>query len=75
MLDGFTPNVVVCDVGLADIDGHHLIPLLRERLAAHPLLFVALSGYGRDTDRDLALDSDCDFFQVKPIRSAGIHSP
>ena len=74
-LDGFTPNVVVCDLGLPDIDGYQLIPLLRERLAAHPVLFVALSGYGRDTDRDLALDSGFDFFQVKPIRPAGLHSP
>lgn len=67
-LDGFIPQVVVCDIGLPGIDGYQVIARLRERLAGQPVLFVALTGYGRDSDRDEALESGFDAFQVKPVR-------
>jgi PAS domain S-box-containing protein len=69
-LDSFIPQVVVCDIGLPDLDGFQLIGRLRDRLAGHSVFFVALTGYGRDTDRDQALDSGFDAFTVKPVRTA-----
>lgn len=74
----FVPELVVCDIGLPDVDGFDLVRQLRDTLDGHPTLgghptrFVALSGYGRAEDRDRALDSGFDSFLVKPLRPADL---
>ncbi|MEO6030723.1 MAG: ATP-binding protein [Burkholderiaceae bacterium] len=67
----FIPQLVVCDIGLPDIDGFELVQSLREKLTGEATRFVALTGYGRIEDRDLALDSGFDAFLVKPLHSTG----
>lgn len=66
----FVPELVVCDIGLPDIDGFALIQTLREKLAGKSTRFIALTGYGRAEDRDRALVSGFDAFLVKPLRPA-----
>ena len=66
----FEPHLVVCDIGLPDIDGYELIRKLKDTLAGQPTRFVALTGYGRVEDRDRALDSGFDAFLVKPLQPA-----
>ena len=66
----FVPDLVVCDIGLPDVDGFELVQSLRDSLAGQPTRFVALTGYGRVEDRDRALDSGFDAFLVKPLRHA-----
>lgn len=66
----FEPHLVVCDIGLPDVDGHELVRRLRDTLAGQPTRFVALTGYGRVEDRDRALDSGFDAFLVKPLQPA-----
>lgn len=66
----FEPHLVVCDIGLPDVDGHELVRRLRDTLAGQPTQFVALTGYGRVEDRDRALDSGFDAFLVKPLQPA-----
>ena len=65
--EAFVPQLVVCDIGLPDIDGFELVHALRDTLAGVDTRFVALTGYGRAEDRDLALDSGFDAFLVKPL--------
>ncbi|MEO7152143.1 MAG: ATP-binding protein, partial [Burkholderiaceae bacterium] len=67
--ESFAPDLVVCDIGLPDVDGYELVQALRDKLAGHDTRFVALTGYGRAEDRDRALDSGFDSFLVKPLRS------
>jgi CheY-like chemotaxis protein len=62
---------VICDIGLPDLDGFELVHALRDTLAGQPTRFVALTGFGRVEDRDLALDSGFDAFLVKPLQPAG----
>lgn len=66
--ESFAPDLVVCDIGLPDVDGYELVQALRDKLAGHHTRFVALTGYGRAEDRDRALDSGFDSFLVKPLR-------
>lgn len=66
----FDPHLVVCDIGLPDVDGYELIRRLKETLAGRSTRFVALTGYGRVEDRDRALDSGFDEFLVKPLQPA-----
>jgi PAS domain S-box-containing protein len=69
--ESFAPDLVVCDIGLPDVDGYELVQALRDKLAGHATRFVALTGYGRAEDRDRALDSGFDSFLVKPLRPEG----
>jgi PAS domain S-box-containing protein len=66
----FEPHLVVCDIGLPDVDGYELVRRLKDTLAGQPTRFVALTGYGRVEDRDRALDSGFDAFLVKPLQPA-----
>ena len=66
----FDPHLVVCDIGLPDVDGYELVRRLKDTLAGRPTRFVALTGYGRVEDRDRALDSGFDAFLVKPLQPA-----
>ena len=49
------PDIVICDVGLPELNGYEVARALRaNRRTAHAFL-IALTGYGRETDRTRAL--------------------
>ncbi|HXJ34666.1 MAG TPA: MASE1 domain-containing protein [Candidatus Eisenbacteria bacterium] len=62
----WTPDVVVSDIGLPGMDGYQLVRALRERKTLDRTMFIALSGYGRDEDRQLAMEAGFDHHFVKP---------
>ena len=64
----FTPELVICDIGLPDVDGFALVRSLRQTLAGQPTRYIAVTGYGRAEDLDRAMDSGFDSFLVKPLR-------
>ncbi len=66
----FVPELVICDLGLPGVDGYALMGALRDKFVGTPFHAVALTGYGRTDDRDLAIESGFDSFQVKPIQAA-----
>ena len=66
LIEAFTPEVVISDLGLPGMDGFELCRQLRERHRLGQALLVALSGYGREEDRSRALDAGFDHHLVKP---------
>jgi len=66
----FLPELIVCDIGLPDVDGCELVRQLRETLEGRAARYVALTGFGRVEERDRALDSGFDSFLVKPLPAA-----
>lgn len=70
IVETFEPHLVVCDIGLPDVDGYELVRRLKDALAGQPTRFIALTGYGRVEDRNRALDSGFDAFLVKPLQPA-----
>jgi signal transduction histidine kinase len=61
------PDVILCDIGLPDMDGFDVAREIRAtKNAKHPRL-IAITGYGETEDRQRALDSGFDFHFVKPI--------
>lgn len=59
-------DLVVLDIGLPGMNGYEVARALRGlSLACHPVL-VALSGYGRDADRQQAKEAGFDYHLVKP---------
>ena len=60
------PDVILSDLGLPGMDGYELARQLRDRAGLEHVVLVALSGYGRDEDKQRALDAGFDHHLVKP---------
>src|SRR6185312_228652 len=59
-LQTFTPQVIVCDIGLPDMDGYALCRRFREIPALHDARLIALTGYGQTEDVTLAKQAGFD---------------
>jgi len=60
-------EVFILDIGLPDMTGYELARRLR-RLPAHQgAVFVALTGYGQERDRELSRQAGFDHHLVKPV--------
>jgi len=71
----FDPDVALLDIGLPAMDGYELARRLRGRpFSTKPLWLIALTGYGRDTDRARAREAGFDAHMVKPIDIAALDS-
>ena len=67
------PHVLVCDIGMPDVDGYELVRRLRaaERAAgAPPVPAVALTAFARPEDRDRALAAGYQVHLPKPLDAA-----
>jgi DNA-binding NarL/FixJ family response regulator len=62
-----TPDMIICDVMMPDIDGYELVANLRQRpeIAWIPVLF--LSAKGQSEDRIKGLNLGADVYMVKPF--------
>jgi signal transduction histidine kinase len=63
------PDVVLCDIGLPGMDGYAVAGALRqspETVSAH---LIAVTGYGRESDKRRALESGFDMHLVKPVNT------
>ena len=67
LLDDFSPELGLLDIGLPDIDGYELAARLRADPRCGSMRLVALTGYGRDNDRAKALAASFDEHLVKPV--------
>ncbi len=63
----FAPDVILCDIGLPGMDGYQIIRKIREDEVLSPIYVVALTGYGREADRNQAMASGFDLHLTKPI--------
>ena len=60
------PGACILDIGLPDMDGRELARRIRAQLQDDTPLLIALTGYGSDADRALALQAGFDHYLVKP---------
>ncbi|HEY6125179.1 MAG TPA: ATP-binding protein [Steroidobacteraceae bacterium] len=68
-LEDFRADIVLLDIGLPRMDGYMVAHAIRERFALvgrRPKL-LALTGYGRDDDRNSALKAGFDGHLAKPV--------
>lgn len=63
----FNPDVILCDIGLPGIDGYQVVRRLREDPALSGIYVIALTGYGREKDRQMAQEAGFDEHMTKPI--------
>jgi signal transduction histidine kinase/CheY-like chemotaxis protein len=60
------PGACILDIGLPGMDGRELAQRIRAGLQDDAPLLIALTGYGSDADRALALQAGFDHYLVKP---------
>ena len=61
-----TPDVMVIDIGLPDMDGYALCRRLRSRPQTSKAVLIALTGYGQEQDREQARTAGFDYHLIKP---------
>ena len=66
------PQIVLCDIGLPDMDGYSLVAALRKALSSAPVVFAAVTGYASGDDQERALAAGFDSFLVKPLQAASL---
>jgi signal transduction histidine kinase/DNA-binding response OmpR family regulator len=66
----FKPEVMLLDLSLPGRDGHEVARILREEFPKGKLWLVAMSGYGRDEDRQRTREAGFDDHLVKPVEPA-----
>lgn len=63
----YRPDVVLLDIGLPGIDGYAVAEELRRRESLRDVHIVALSGYGREQDREQTRRAGFDAHLIKPV--------
>lgn len=60
------PDIVISDIGMPDIDGYELMRRLRATPGLENVPAIALTGYAREEDRELALAAGYNSHLAKP---------
>lgn len=68
------PDVAILDIGLPDCTGYDVARLLRGEEGFEHTLFVALTGYGSEKDRQRAREAGFDHHLTKPIDFATLRA-
>ncbi len=63
----FHPEVVLCDLGLPEMDGFAVATELRRDPATRDVRLIAVTGYGRDEDRRRSKAAGFDLHLTKPV--------
>jgi signal transduction histidine kinase len=72
LLDSFTPEVAILDIGLPVMDGYELAGRIHSRLPA--IRLVAVTGYGQSSDREKTAAAGFHDHLVKPVSIASVTS-
>ncbi|HEV7578414.1 MAG TPA: hybrid sensor histidine kinase/response regulator, partial [Caldimonas sp.] len=67
LLDEFSPEAAILDIGLPTMNGYELAGALRADPRTRGIVLIALTGYGRAPDRKRAFDAGFDEHLVKPV--------
>jgi two-component system, sensor histidine kinase len=63
----FRPEVVICDIGLPEMDGHEIARRLRGDPKVASATLIALTGWGAEGELRRTRESGFDFHLVKPV--------
>jgi CheY-like chemotaxis protein len=63
----FNPDVALIDIGLPGMSGYEVARRLREQREFRDLVLVAQTGWGREEDRQRAMEAGFNYHLVKPI--------
>lgn len=67
ILNTYSPDICILDIGLPKIDGYELARLIRLIPHMKHKMLIAVTGYGQESDVNMALKSGFDHHLVKPV--------
>ena len=67
VIDEFQPHVAILDIGLPNLDGFEVARRVRSDPKNGAMRLIALTGYGRASDRAAAVEAGFDAHLVKPV--------
>ena len=70
----FRPSVIFLDIGLPDMTGYEVAAAIRRSEDISQCNLIALTGYGTESDRKMALDAGFDLHLTKPLDYEKIES-
>jgi signal transduction histidine kinase/ActR/RegA family two-component response regulator len=70
--EGFSPEIVLLDIGLPGMSGYEVARRLRQIPACARSMIIALTGYGQAEDRERARAAGFDAHLVKPVDLAAL---
>jgi CheY-like chemotaxis protein len=70
LFDSFAPDLVFLDIGMPKMDGYATIAALRARPSGVEVEIVALTGWGREEDRDRTTAAGFDRHLIKPVEAS-----
>jgi signal transduction histidine kinase len=65
--DRVNPQIIILDVGLPDMSGLDVARVLRERPGMDKVVIIALTGYGKEEDRERSGNAGFDAHLTKPV--------
>jgi signal transduction histidine kinase/CheY-like chemotaxis protein/pimeloyl-ACP methyl ester carboxylesterase len=63
----YRPDVILLDIGLPELDGFEVAKRIRQQPVLHNIVLVAVTGYGRETDRQRSQAAGFDHHLAKPV--------
>ncbi len=69
----FRPDLILLDIGLPKLNGYDACRRIREQSWSRDLEIVALTGWGTEDDRRLAIEAGFDHHLVKPVELAALN--
>jgi DNA-binding response OmpR family regulator/anti-sigma regulatory factor (Ser/Thr protein kinase) len=70
----FQPRIIFLDIGLPDMTGYEVAKAMRKTKQLNKCFLIALTGYGTEADRQMALDAGFDLHLTKPLDYEKIES-
>ncbi len=67
IIDSFEPDVVLSDITMPVVDGYELARRVRARVGLDGVKLIAVTGYGRPSDREKAFQAGFDLHVTKPV--------
>jgi len=74
LAEKFLPDVALLDVGMPDLDGFRVAQLIRGASWGKDTRLIAVTGWGRDEDRQRAFAAGFHHHLTKPISGEDLHS-
>lgn len=71
-VERWRPDLILCDIGMPEMDGHRTCRCLRQIPGLEKTLIVAVSGYGGEAERRKSKEAGFDRHLVKPIGRATV---
>jgi signal transduction histidine kinase/ActR/RegA family two-component response regulator len=63
----YRPDVVLMDIGMPGMSGHEVAQKMRETASMREVILIAMTGYGRQVDREQSRAAGFDHHLVKPL--------